>query len=85
MATVTKDDGTDEIILFAGKTCPNCKAAEAMLTKAGIKFKKIIAEDNVELVKSLGIKQVPVLKANGQLISNVSNIKKYIGEVCTTQ
>ena len=56
-----------------------------MLTKAGIKFKKIIAEDNVEMTKSLGIKQAPTLSVNGNLIVNVSNIKKYIGEVCTTQ
>ena len=54
-----------------------------MLTKAGIKYKKIIAEDNVELVKELGIKQAPTLSVNGKMIVNVSNIKKYIGEVCT--
>ena len=80
-----KTEGSSEIILFASKTCPNCKVAEAMLTKAGTKFTKIIAEENVEMTKSLGIKQAPTLSVNGNLIVNVSNIKKYIGEVCTTQ
>ena len=80
-----KTEGTSEIILFASKTCPNCKVAEAMLQKAGIKYTKIIAEENVEMVKELGIKQAPTLSVNGEMIVNVSNIKKYIGETCTTR
>jgi glutaredoxin len=56
-----------------------------MLQKAGIKYTKIIAEENVEMVKELGIKQAPTLSVNGEMIVNVSNIKKYIGETCTTR
>jgi ribonucleoside-triphosphate reductase len=77
-------NGESEILLFASKTCPNCKVAEAMLQKAGVKYTKIIAEENVELVKQYGVKQAPTLAVNGQMIVNVSNIKKYIGETCTT-
>ena len=75
---------TTEILLFASKTCPNCKVAESLLQKAGIKYTKIIAEENVDLVKQYGVKQAPTLAVGGQMIVNVSNIKKYIGETCTT-
>ena len=41
-------------------------------------------QELVDLVKQYGIKQAPTLSVNGQMIVNVSNIKKYIGETCTT-
>ncbi len=51
----------EEILLFARLTCPNCRAAEAQLTKAGIPFKKLIAEENKDLVEAYGIKGAPTL------------------------
>ncbi len=51
----------DGIYLFASATCPNCKIAEALLSKTDLKYEKILAEQNVELTESLGIKQAPTL------------------------
>ena len=72
----------DGIYLFASATCPNCKIAESLLTKAGIAYTKVLAEQNKELTESLGIKQAPTLvKAEGGAIekfATVPNIKKFI-------
>ena len=72
----------DGVYLFASATCPNCKIAESLLTKAGIAYTKVLAEQNKELTESLGIKQAPTLvKAEGGAIekfATVPNIKKFI-------
>ncbi|MBE6767854.1 MAG: ribonucleoside triphosphate reductase [Ruminococcaceae bacterium] len=72
----------DGVYLFASATCPNCKIAEALLTKAGIAYTKVLAEENVVLTESLGIRQAPTLVsvANGQTekFVSVANIKKFI-------
>ena len=71
--------------LFGKKTCPNCKTAESILNKASVEYKKIDAEEKVELAQEFGIKSAPtlVIITNGQVekISNVSNIKKYVSEL----
>ena len=78
-----KTEGGDEIILFASKTCPNCKAAAMLLDKAGVKYRKIYAEDEPQLTAEYGIKQAPTLLTvkNGEAERhvNLSNIRKYIG------
>ena len=75
----------DGLYLFGTKTCPNCEMAKKCLTKDKIKYKFVDAEDNAELTKSLGIKQAPTLaivkKGEVELVSNISNIKKYITKV----
>ena len=71
----------DELVLFATKTCPNCKAAEALLKKEKIEFTKIDAEDHPEVTKEYGVKQAPTLIVNGEKIVNLSNIKKYVSEL----
>ncbi len=72
----------DGVYLFASATCPNCKIAEALLTKAGIAYTKVLAEENVVLTESLGIKQAPTLVsvADGKTekFVSVANIKKFI-------
>ena len=65
-------------ILFATKTCPNCKIAAALLDKAGIGYDKLYAEDEPEMAKDLGIKQAPTMIVNGEKLVGVSDIKKYI-------
>ena len=75
-----------EVLLFATKTCPNCKMAAVFLEKAGIPYKKILADENVDLVQKYGIKQAPTLivAENGIEVDravNLSNIKKYIDSV----
>ena len=75
-----------EVLLFATKTCPNCKMAAVFLEKAGIPYKKVLADENVDLVQKYGIKQAPTLivAENGVEVDravNLSNIKKYIDSV----
>ena len=70
------------VILFATRTCPNCKMAEKFLQEAGIAYEKIYADDAKELTESLGIRQAPTLAVmEGDVavekIVNVSNIRKY--------
>lgn len=72
---------SNETLLFATKTCPNCMAAASLLDRAGIKYTKIYVEDNPELATELGLKQAPTLVVRNagatEKIVNLSNIKKY--------
>ena len=72
----------DGVYLFASATCPNCKIAESLLTKADLGYQKILAEQNVQLTESLGIKQAPTLVSvkDGAVekFTMVPNIKKFI-------
>ena len=72
----------DGVYLFASTTCPNCKIAEALLTKAEVSYQKIIAEQNVDLAEAVGIRQAPTLVVvTGGEISKfvgVSDIKKFL-------
>ncbi len=75
---------TEEVLLFATKTCPNCKMAATFLEKAGISYKKLIADEEPDLVAQYGVKQAPTLiLKNGESfdrIVNVSNIRKFTEE-----
>ncbi len=68
--------------LFTTATCPNCKIAVSLLDKAGVIFNKLLANENVEAVNALGIKQAPTLVVveNGEAhkYTGVSDIKKYL-------
>ena len=72
----------DGVYLFASATCPNCKIAEALLSKANVAYTKILAEENVALAESLKIKQAPTLVhvVNGEATKYVSvpEVKKFI-------
>lgn len=79
------NEGGRKVLLFATKTCPNCKMAAVFLEKAGIPYKKLYADENVELVQKYGIKQAPTLVVtdDGVEVSkavNLSNIKKFIDQ-----
>ena len=85
-----KEETTTQIIndgtyLFKTNTCPNCRMAKMFLDNAGIEHKEVLATENVELTKTLGVVTAPTLVVikNGEveLIENVSNIRKYIDEV----
>ena len=79
--TATINDVGD-IILFKTATCPNCKAAAALLDKAGIKYQALNADEQPELVAKYGIRQAPTLiikTADGfEKYRGVSDIKGYI-------
>ncbi len=77
-----KPQTLSETLLFGTKTCPNCKMAKMLLEKAGVKYKWVDAEENVELTTSMGVKKAPTLLVpeNGEVrvFENASNIKGYI-------
>ncbi len=68
--------------LFATKTCPKCKIAAQLLDKKGIKYEKLFVEDNVDLAKSLNLRQAPSLVvSNGEehkVIADLPAVKEYI-------
>ena len=72
----------NETLLFGTKTCPNCKMAKMLLEKAGVPYKWVDAEENIELTNSFGVKKAPTLLVpDGEEIKvfeNASNIKGYI-------
>ncbi|MBR2988472.1 MAG: ribonucleoside triphosphate reductase, partial [Clostridia bacterium] len=70
------------VYLFTTATCPNCKIACALLDKAGVKYDKLLANDNKELVAQFEVKQAPTLVVveNGVATKfvGVSDIKKFL-------
>ncbi len=71
-------DTVDETILFATKTCPNCKVAAGLLDRAGIAYRKVYAEDEPDTATRLGVRQAPTLIMGGQKLTGVSDIKKHL-------
>ncbi len=73
---------TNETLLFATKTCPNCKMAKMLLEKAGVCFRTIYAEDDAELAKRYKVVKAPTLivPAGDQysVYENASNIKGFV-------
>ncbi len=59
-ATAVVPEG-NTILLFKTPTCPNCKAAGALLDRAGISYTAFNANENKELVAQYGVKQAPTL------------------------
>ena len=76
---------TGEVLLFSRVTCPNCRVAEQLLNKAGVQFKKLIAEENVDLCRKYGIKGAPTLVItdgdNHVNYYSVPEIKKYLASL----
>lgn len=81
---VTPTVNTD-VMLFATKTCPNCKMAKLMLNKAGINYEVIDAEENKTLTQAYLIRKAPTLLVwNGndyERYENASEIKRYIESI----
>ena len=76
-------ESVEKIILFATKTCPNCKMAKMLLDKAGIAYDVVDAEENIEMTKKFGVRKAPTLLVpndDGSFTSyeNASNIKGFI-------
>ena len=74
-------ESVENVMLFATRTCPNCKMAEKFLRDANISYTKIYADENPELAKEYAIMQAPTLVVvsgnSTQKIVNVSNIRKF--------
>ena len=69
-----KDIHDYKAILFKTPTCPNCKAAGALLDRAGISYTALNANEQKELVEKYGIKQAPTL-----VLVNGEGFEKYRG------
>ena len=74
-----------ELLLFATRTCPNCRQAETLLQKAGIPYTKVLAEESPELAMRYGIRQAPTLVVVGDgepsKVVGLGPVKKFISEV----
>ena len=80
------------IMLFATETCPNCKFAAAMLDKAGVVFKKIIATEHIDLANKYGIRQAPTLVVRGDkcdgdvcIYRGVAEIKEWLNSLAVSE
>ena len=72
-----------QVYLFKTPTCPNCKAAGALLDKAGVAYTALNANEERELVVKFGVKQAPTLvlvDADGgfEKFRGVSDIKGWL-------
>ena len=70
-------------VMFTTKTCPNCKMAKMLLSKAGIEVEVIDATENGDLTKKYGVTKAPTMfvtdkTGNTIKLENISDIKKYI-------
>ena len=63
-----------EAILFKSPTCPNCKAAMALLDRAGVEYAAVNAADARELTARYGVKQAPTL-----VVRHGDDFEKYRG------
>ncbi|MBQ9517668.1 MAG: ribonucleoside triphosphate reductase [Eubacterium sp.] len=73
-ATAEPTAAAQGVILFKTATCPNCKAAAALLDKAGIAYTALNADEQPDLVAKFGIKQAPTL-----IIPNGDEFEKFRG------
>ncbi|MBQ3270691.1 MAG: glutaredoxin family protein, partial [Clostridia bacterium] len=63
-----------EAILFKSPTCPNCKAAMALLDRAGVEYAAVNAADARELTARYGVRQAPTL-----VVRHGDDFEKYRG------
>ena len=74
-----------KVMLISRVTCPNCRVAEGLLTKAGVAYEKHIAEEDLDLCRKYGVKGAPTLiitdGENFQSYYSVPEIKKYLASV----
>ena len=49
------------VYVVATQTCPNCKRAEKLLDDAGISYRMLSAEDDLDLIREFDIMQAPSL------------------------
>ena len=71
-----------DAILFKSPTCPNCKAAMALLDRAGVQYAAVNAADVRDLTAKYGVKQAPTLVVRTQegfeKYRGVSDIKGWL-------
>ena len=80
-STPAQKADSDELRLFTTRTCPNCRQAISLLDKAGISYRKVVAEESPDLTTRYGVRQAPILvyEDQGQAVklTGVGAIKKF--------
>ena len=80
-STPAQKADSDELLLFTTRTCPNCRQAISLLDKAGIPYRKVVAEESPDLTTRYGVRQAPTLvyEEQGQAVklTGVGAIKKF--------
>ena len=72
----------DTPLLFATRTCPNCKIACQYMDRAGFTYQKVFADENPELAKEYGVKQAPTLVLpDGTKLAGAGAIKQYVTSI----
>ena len=71
----------EEALLFSTVTCPNCRMAEEMLARAGIRYRKIVVKDDksAALAEKYHIQSVPVLISGQKRYNGISEITALAG------
>ncbi|MCD7715803.1 MAG: ribonucleoside triphosphate reductase [Lachnospiraceae bacterium] len=81
-ATAPTSVQASDALLFVSSSCPNCKAAMALLDQNAIAYQKVTADENIDLVNRFGIRQAPTLVlVHGdqfQALRGVSDINGYL-------
>ncbi len=81
VGAVKNSAAEQDILLFATRTCPNCKMAERFLNDAGIAYKKVIADEEPAMAEFYDIHNAPTLvvpsEGGFERIINVSNIRRF--------
>lgn len=82
----TMDINLDGLVLFASKTCPNCKMTKIFMDKLGIKYTELMSEDNMDLIKALNLRTAPTLikfdkGVVKETVTSYPNIRKYIASL----
>ena len=73
----------EKLLLFTTRTCPNCRQAEALLQRAGIAYKKVLAEENPVLAVQYGIRQAPTLVGcDGVKLTGLGAVRQFIQANC---
>ncbi|MCD7841060.1 MAG: ribonucleoside triphosphate reductase [Lachnospiraceae bacterium] len=81
-ATAPTTVQASDALLFVSSSCPNCKAAMALLDQNAVAYQKVTADENIDLVNRFGIRQAPTLVlVHGdqfQALRGVSDINGYL-------
>ena len=76
-----KSKGVDNVLVVTDKGLMGIHLLDSLfeeLDKAGVEYKKLLAEENPDLANAYGVTQAPTLVVNGEKIVNLSNIKAFI-------
>ena len=63
------------VILYKSATCPQCKVAKMKLEKKGIPFTEVM---DMEAMAAEGIKGIPTLVVDGQKMTNLREMCKWV-------